>query len=114
MKVYWELYFKNFSNEKIVEQTMNPIRGYEDELIDGAIIDIGCGQSPFLLDFAWMDREIIAVDNEQIQLDFLKQRAQKLEDCNIHDWSFCSLEYPTEDIPDKISYVYINSLDTRF
>lgn len=102
MKLYWELYFKNFPNDKIISQITNPIREYEDELIDGAIIDIGCGQSPILLDFSWMDREIIAVDNEQSQLNFLKQRALKIEDCNIDNWKFCLLEYPKEDIPDKI------------
>ena len=102
MKLYWEIYFKNVPNEKVINQITNPIRGYEEELVDGAIIDIGCGQSPFLLDFSWMDREIIAVDNEQSQLNFLKQRALKQDDCNIDNWKFCLLEYPKEDIPDKI------------
>lgn len=101
MKIYWKLYFQEFSNEEIIKQTHNPIREYENELIDGAIIDIGCGQSPFLLEFSEYDREIFAVDNEQFQLDLLRQRVLKQKNAKIEKWNFTLLNFPQEEIPKK-------------
>jgi ubiquinone/menaquinone biosynthesis C-methylase UbiE len=100
-RIYWELYFKNFSNDEIIRQTNNPIREYEDEMIEGPIIDIGCGQSSFLLEFSGSDREIIAVDNEQFQLDFLKKRVAKQDNSKINNWSFNLLNFPNDELPDK-------------
>ena len=51
MKLYWDLVFKRQSNNELLRELNNPVRQYEKEMIDGAILDIGCGQSPFLLDF---------------------------------------------------------------
>jgi hypothetical protein len=48
-----------------------------------------------------MDRENIAVDNEQSQLNFLKQRALKQEDCNIDNWKFCLLNILKKTFPIK-------------
>lgn len=101
MKIYWELYFNNFPVDKILRQTNNPIREYEDELIEGAIMDIGCGQSSFLLDFAHSDREIIAIDNEQLQLDYLMERVKSYKSANIENWSFNLLNFPNDKLPNK-------------
>lgn len=76
MKVYWQVVFEKQSNTEILRQLSNPIRQYESDMIDGAIIDIGCGQSPFLLDFLNSNRELIAIENEQIQLDYLRKRVE--------------------------------------
>lgn len=73
MKLYWSLYFENFSTQKLIEGNCL-IKSYKYDLIHGPIIDIGCGQSKDLLAFINSDRQIFAVDNEQLQLDYLKQR----------------------------------------
>lgn len=101
MKIYWELYFNNFPVDKILRQITNPIREYEDELIEGAIIDIGCGQSSFLLDFAHTDREIIAIDNEPLQLDYLKDRVRSYERATFDNWTFQVSNFPIDKLPDK-------------
>jgi len=100
MKLYWELVFKRQTNNELLRELNNPIRQYEKEMIDGAILDIGCGQSPFLLDFLSTDREIIAIDNEQIQLDFLKKRVESEKSATLKNWSYLNLNFPQDDLPD--------------
>ena len=101
LKLYWELVFEKVSTKEILRQLNNPIRQYEDEMVDGAIVDIGCGQSAFLLDFASTNREFIAIDNEQIQLDFLKKRVESLEAANIDNWKFYNQNFPIDSLPNK-------------
>lgn len=101
MKIYWELYYTNFPVDKILRQTHNPIREYEVELIEGAIIDIGCGQSSFLLDFINTDREIIAIDSEQIQLDFLRDRVKSQKNAKLENWTFQCSNFPVDKLPEK-------------
>jgi SAM-dependent methyltransferase len=100
MKLYWELVFKRQPNNELLRQLNNPIHGYEKEMIDGAILDVGCGQSPFLLDFLSTDRELIAIDNEQMQLDFLKKRVESEKSATLKNWSFLNLNFPKDDLPD--------------
>ncbi len=99
MKLYWELVYEKQSTSEILRQLCNPIREYETEMIDGAIIDIGCGQSPFLLDFASTNRELIAIDNEQIQLDFLKARVEKEKLATLDNWKFLNQSFPQDELP---------------
>jgi SAM-dependent methyltransferase len=101
MKIYWQLFFENFSNSMLIRQLNNPIREYENELVDGAIIDIGCGQSPFLLDFASTPKEIIAIDNEQFQLDYLKKRIENEDLAKLENWNFLLYNFPNDGLPDK-------------
>ncbi len=109
MKLYWELFFQKRSNSQILREFNNPIREYEGELIDGAIIDIGCGQSSFLLDFASTGRELIAIDEEQFQLDFLKKRVLGESSANIQNWKFYKQKFPTKDIPSRVYSLIILS-----
>ena len=101
MKLYWELFFEKFSNKEILRQLNNPIREYEEEMIDGAIVDVGCGQSSFLLDFASTRRELIAIDSEQFQLDFLRKRVENEELANIDNWKFYNQNFPQTGLPNK-------------
>jgi ubiquinone/menaquinone biosynthesis C-methylase UbiE len=102
LKVFEKVFFEKVSNQKLLRQfNNNPIRQYEDELIDGAIVDIGCGQSPFLLDFASTDKELIAIDNEQFQLDFLNRRLEQQNPEKKDNWSFLNQTFPKDSLPDK-------------
>ena len=40
MKLYWELVFKKLTTSELLRQLNNPIREYENEMIEGAIIDM--------------------------------------------------------------------------
>lgn len=69
----------------LLNQLDNPIRYFDDELIDGPILELGCGQSPFILEYCQTGREIFAVDNDQYQLDELKSRLLELNnESNVH------------------------------
>jgi SAM-dependent methyltransferase len=100
MKLYWELVFTKQPNNVLLRQLNNPLREFEAEMIDGAILDIGCGQSTFLLDYLSTDRHLIAIDNEQIQLDFLKKRVESETSSTIENWSFLNQNFPQDDLPD--------------
>lgn len=101
MKIAHRLDFEGISTKKLIRALENPVRVYEDEMIDGAIIDIGCGQSSTLLDYLESGRELIAVDNEPSQLDYLKQRVQNYGKGNLDDWTFQCTNFPADGVPKK-------------
>lgn len=78
MRLYWEAYSENFTTEDLIRRLHNPLKDYEDEFVDGAIVDIGCGQTTFLFDYLNTNRKLIGIDNDRYQLDFLKNRLNAL------------------------------------
>ncbi len=111
MKLYWETVFDEISTEKSIRHFSNPLREYEDEFIPGAIIDIGCGQSDFLLDYANASRKLYAIDNEEIQLDYLKKRAKEISTNNLENWDFTQLNFPEDELPkDKFSVIILSNI----
>lgn len=78
MRLYWEAYSENFTTDDLIRRLHNPLRDYEDDFVDGAIIDIGCGQTTFLFDYINTNRRLIGIDNDQYQLDLLKNRLDTL------------------------------------
>lgn len=95
MKLYWKLFSEWFPNEKILSGFYNPLKEYYLES-NGKIIDIGCGQSTYLLDFVNSDFELFAVDTDEMQLNFLRDRIEKLgyEENRIN---YSSQEFPSEN-----------------
>ena len=43
MKIYWEVYHRLMPTSSIIREIVNPVRAYESDLINGDIIDVGCG-----------------------------------------------------------------------
>ena len=78
MRLYWEAYSENFTTDDLIRGFHNPLRDYENEFVDGAIVDIGCGQTTFLFDYISTNRKLIGIDNDQYQLDLLKNRLAAL------------------------------------
>jgi SAM-dependent methyltransferase len=78
MRLYWEAYSETFTTDDLIRGLRNHLRDYENEFIDGAIVDIGCGQTTFLLDYISINRKLIGIDNDQYQLDLLKNRLDAL------------------------------------
>jgi hypothetical protein len=111
MKLYWTLVFEKQSTKVILRHLNNPIREYEEDMIDGTVIDIGCGQSPFLLDLLSSDRKFIAIDNEQIQLDYLRKRVENEKFSTINNWKFLNLDFPKNDLPtEQYSLIILSDL----
>lgn len=78
MRLYWDTYFETFTTDDLIRVLQNPLRDYENEFVNGAIVDIGCGQTTFLFDYINTNRKLIGIDNEQFQLDHLRNRLDAL------------------------------------
>ncbi|MFM9948398.1 MAG: class I SAM-dependent methyltransferase [Saprospiraceae bacterium] len=100
LQFYWELYSEYYSNEQIVHKSFNPLRDYEEEFIDGPILDIGCGQSNFLIEYSITNRDIYAVDNEKYQLEKLHQRILDYTKNDIRNITLLNITLPNEELPD--------------
>jgi SAM-dependent methyltransferase len=82
MRLYWEAYSETFTTDDLIRVLHNHLRDYENEFVDGAIVDVGCGQSTFLFDYISTDKKLIGIDNDQYQLDLLKNRLDALPSIN--------------------------------
>ena len=98
-KLKYKLHFEQAVKEGIARDKRNPIWDYEDILLDGPIIDIGCGQSEILLGFAVTDRTLIAFDAEPLQLQWLEQLAQLQLGVNLKNWHFLTGYFPDTPLP---------------
>lgn len=78
MRLYWETFSEFYTTKEIIRLAFNPLRDFEDELTDGAIVDFGCGQASFLLDYAGKGKRLIGVDNDNYQLEQLQLRFEEL------------------------------------
>lgn len=78
MRLYWEAYSETFTTDDLIRVLHNPLRDYENEFVDGTIVDIGCGQTTFLFDYINTNRKLIGIDNDQHQLELLKNRLNAL------------------------------------
>ncbi|RKS21768.1 SAM-dependent methyltransferase [Flavobacterium endophyticum] len=95
MKLYWKLYSEWFPNERILSKFNNPIRDYSIKN-SGKVIDIGCGQSTYLLDLLDSNYELFAVDTNEMQLQLLKDRVIKSGN-KAERINYSSTEFPSDN-----------------
>jgi SAM-dependent methyltransferase len=100
MRLYWEAYSENFTTDDLIRGLHNPVRDYESEFVDGAIVDIGCGQTTFLFDYISTSRKLIGIDNDQYQLDLLKKRIDALPNKDIN-LELLNLTLLTDPLPSE-------------
>lgn len=55
LKLYYELYRKLYDTAELLRKSFNPLREYDDEFIEGPVLDLGCGQS----NFAFQPRQLL-------------------------------------------------------
>ena len=109
MKLYWKLYFEWFPNDKLLSDFYNPIKSYSDRH-SGKIIDIGCGQSLYLLDLLKSDYELFAVDIEKSQLAFLEERVKQFG-YQKDRITYLSKQFPSTDFEDVVfSAIIVSNL----
>ncbi|WP_185965951.1 class I SAM-dependent methyltransferase [Flavobacterium sp. ZT3R18] len=89
------MYLEWFPNEKILDEFYNPIKSYSRER-SKKVIDIGCGQSQYLIDLLESDFELFAVDTEKSQLNFLEERVKQFG-YQKDRITYSSKEFPSED-----------------
>jgi SAM-dependent methyltransferase len=105
----WQMYFAENPTEKLLQE-YSLLRDYEEEMIDGPVADLGCGQGDvLLLNFIKTDRKIYAIDNEQFMLDMLKERVLGSSNSKPENWEFLSLDLEKQEIPDNVYSLVICS-----
>jgi SAM-dependent methyltransferase len=111
LKVYNELYRKFYSTSELVRKSFNPLREYDDEFIEGPVLDLGCGQSNFAIEYAGQGREIYAVDNDATQLSMLQERIVEYSPENLANLRLCNVTVLRDQIPgDSFALVNIANL----
>jgi hypothetical protein len=109
LKKYWKIYSEFYSNEKMVHKNHNPLREYEEEFVDGPILELGSGQSSFLVEFSKNGREIFAVDNENFQLHALNKRIAECSTPASGKVHLLNLTIPRDKLPEKKFSIVIMS-----
>lgn len=109
LQIYWKLYNEIFTNELMIHKSHNLLRNFEEEFIDGPILELGCGQSNFLVEFSRTGREIFAVDNEEFQLNLLKKRIESYAGKDAGRLHLLNITIPKKEIPKEIFSLVIAS-----
>jgi len=100
LELYWKLYYENYSTEYIINE-YSILRSYENQIIDGPIADIGCGQSKVLLEFLKSNRDLYAIDLDELQLEYLKTRVKNFNPEKLKSCHFLNLDIQKERIPER-------------
>ncbi|WP_431199652.1 class I SAM-dependent methyltransferase [Mucilaginibacter sp. P19] len=100
MRLYWEAYSEIYSTKDLIRELQNPLRHYENEFVEGAIVDIGCGQTTFLFDYLDTKRKLIGIDNDKVQLKLLKNRLDALPS-NTADVQLLNLTLLVDALPSE-------------
>lgn len=93
----------------MIHKKHNPLREYEDEFVKGPILEIGCGQSSFLVEFSKSGKEIFALDNDSSQLDFLDKRINAYGTMDLDKIHLLNQTIPIDKLPEKKFSVVIMS-----
>lgn len=93
----------------MIHKSTNLLREFEEEFIEGPILELGCGQSNFLVEYSKTGKEIVAIDNEEFQLDLLKKRIESYSGKNIGELQLLNITIPKNEIPKKIFSLVIVS-----
>lgn len=109
LRIYWELYNELVPNELMIHKSTNLLRNFEEEFIEGPILELGCGQSNFLVEYSKTKREIFAVDNEEFQLNLLKKRIESYAGKNAENLHLLNLTIPEDEIPQGLFSLVIAS-----
>jgi SAM-dependent methyltransferase len=109
LRIYWELYNEIYPNELMIHKSHNLLRSFEEEFIEGPILELGCGQSNFLVEFSKTGKEIFAIDNEEFQLNLLKKRIESYAGNDVGKLHLLNITIPEKEIPQEIFSLVIAS-----
>lgn len=109
LQIYWKLYYEIVTNELMIHESHNMLRNFEEEFIEGPILELGCGQSSFLVEYSKTGREMFAIDNEDFQLDLLKKRIESFAGKEAGKLHPLNITIPEKEIPNEIFSLVIAS-----
>jgi SAM-dependent methyltransferase len=107
LKLYYDLCRQLYSTAELVRKSFNPLREYDDEFMDGPVLDLGCGQSSFAIEYAEKGREIYAVDNDASQLKMLQERIAEYAPKSLANLHLCNVTLLKDSIPGE-SFALVN------
>lgn len=111
IELYYEALDELYTTKFLLESQVSPLTLYNSEIIDGPMIDIGCGSASMLLDFAKSDRELFAIDTDLDALVRLEARVREIDQANIDNWKFLQLEFFGDQLPNhEFSIVNLSML----
>ena len=90
-----------FTNEIMLHKSHNLLRTFEEEFIEGPILELGCGQSNFLVEFSKTGKEIFAIDSEEFQLNLLKKRIESYAGKDAGKLHLLNITIPEKEFPKK-------------
>lgn len=99
MQLFEEVFESLVSTQEILKEDHNPVYRFDDQLIDGAIIDIGCGQTSSLLKYAASGRRLIGIDSEQSQLNKLRSRMTSIAGFPSKEWELLKRDLRHDPLP---------------
>lgn len=101
IELYQEAFHEIYTTEDLLENKFNPLSLFAPEIIDGPIIDIGCGHGSMLLDYAESERELFAIDVDNTALTKLEARVREISEAKIDNWKFLQLTFFKDQLPNR-------------
>ncbi|AIZ65398.1 hypothetical protein PK28_17145 (plasmid) [Hymenobacter sp. DG25B] len=109
MQLYWEAVNEVMTLEERIRDCSIPLRDYEDEFIEGPLLDIGCGQNPYLIDLLKSKRTIYGIDNDSYQLEQLQVHANRYTNNNCENLITQNLTLLENPLPSEVFSVVLLS-----
>lgn len=109
LRMYWELYNELCPNELMIHKSHSLLRNFEDEFIEGPILELGCGQSSFLVEYSKTGKEIFAIDDADFQLNLLKKRIELYAGKKAGKLHLLNITIPKKEVPKEIFSLVIMS-----
>ena len=101
MQLYWEAFEELVSTTQVLKSDLNPIYQFEDQFVDGAFCDIGCGQTSPLIKYAGSTgRRLIGIDSEVSQLVKLRSRMAEIAGADDKKWELITVDLQHNPLPE--------------
>ena len=109
MQLYWEALNEVLTIEERIRDCSIALRDYEDEFIEGPLLDIGCGQNAYLIDLLKSKRTIYGIDNDSYQLEQLQFHANRYTNNNCENLITQNLTLLENPLPSEVFSVVLLS-----
>ena len=95
--LHWKIFFEYFPTKRMLNGFGNPFRQRLTKP-NANILDVGCGQSPFILDLIEEDFTFTAFDSDESQLKYLENRISEINPSYSQKVNFQKGIFPSQEI----------------
>lgn len=101
LELYYEAAAKIYSTQDILDSyKVSPLSLFDNQLIEGPVLDVGCGPASMLLCFSSSGRDLYAVDNGESALTALRRRVDEVPDADLTKWHFMKSDVLHDQVPE--------------